>query len=144
MVVHAKRGMVATSQPLAAQAGLRIMQMGGNAIDAAIGTAAALTVVEPNSNSIGGDSFALVWSKGKLHGLNGSGPSPQNISINQVKKRGYEKMPSHGAVPITVPGTPATWVELSKRFGRLPLTKVMQPAIEYAHDGFPVSAEIGR
>lgn len=144
MVVHAKKGMVATSQPLAAQAGLRVMQQGGNAVDAAIATAATLTVVEPNSNSIGGDSFALVWSKGELYGLNGSGPSPQNISINEMKKRGYEKMPSHGALPITVPGTPATWVALSERFGKLPLTEVLQPAIEYAYDGYPVSAEIGR
>ncbi len=77
MTVHAKKGMVATTQPLAAQAGLRVMQNGGNAIDAAIATAAALTVVEPDSNGIGGDSFALVWVNGELHGLNGSGPAPK-------------------------------------------------------------------
>ena len=88
MTVHARKGMVATAQPLAAQAGLSIMQQGGNAIDAAIATAACLTVVEPNSNSIGGDSFALVWTNGKLHGLNGSGPAPKNISIDKVKEKG--------------------------------------------------------
>lgn len=143
-VIHARKGMVATSQPLAAQAGLRVMQNGGNAIDAAIATAASLTVVEPNSNSIGGDTFALVWSKGKLYGLNGSGPAPRSISINEVKKRGHEHMPAFGVLPITVPGTPAAWAALSKRFGELPLTEVLQPAIQYAEEGYPVSAEIGR
>ncbi len=99
--VFAKKGMVATSQPLASQAGLEILQKGGNAIDAAIATAAALTVVEPTSNGIGGDAFALVWVKGELHGLNASGPSPASISIEAVKEKGHETMPVHGAIPIT-------------------------------------------
>ncbi|WP_028274936.1 gamma-glutamyltransferase [Atopococcus tabaci] len=110
--IYAKNGMVGTSQPLAAQAGLSVLQKGGNAIDAAIATAACLTVVEPTTNGIGGDLFALVWTKGKLHGLNGSGKSPQSISIEAVKARGHEKMPTYGWVPVTVPGAPGAWAEL--------------------------------
>nr|WP_181884447.1 gamma-glutamyltransferase family protein [Neobacillus piezotolerans] len=135
----ARNGMVATSQPLAAQAGLRILQQGGNAIDAAIATAACLTVVEPTSNGIGGDAFALVWTQNKLYGLNGSGPSPQSISIDKVKQLGHEKMPLAGWIPVTVPGVPSSWAMLSERFGRLPLTEVLRPAIEYAENGFPLS-----
>src|SRR6478609_9212884 len=104
--VYAGRGMVATSQPLAAQAGLDILKKGGNAVDAAIATAAALTVVEPTSNGIGGDAFALVWIQGKLHGLNASGPAPQSISIDALKKAGIDSIPAHGFIPVTVPGAP--------------------------------------
>lgn len=139
MTTYAQKGMVATSQPLAAQAGLDILKKGGNAIDAAIATAACLTVVEPTSNGIGSDAFALVWTKGKLHGLNASGPAPQSISIEKVKERGYKEMPKFGWVPVTVPGAPAAWVELSEKFGKLPLAEVIKPAIEYAEDGFPLS-----
>src|SRR5690554_7173104 len=110
-VVYAKNGMVATGQPMAAQAGLEILRKGGNAIDAAIATAAALTVVEPTSNGIGGDAFALVWVKDKLHGLNASGPAPERLTIENVKAKGHEKMPVHGLTPITVPGVPAAWAE---------------------------------
>jgi gamma-glutamyltranspeptidase / glutathione hydrolase len=144
MTVTARKGMVATSQPLAAQAGLDMLKKGGNAIDAAIATAASLTVVEPTSNGIGGDAFALVWTKGKLHGLNASGPSPQSISIGAVKERGHEKMPVHGWVPVTVPGAPAAWAELSRKFGRLPLKKVLQPAIEYAEEGYALTPTLGK
>ncbi|MFX3624854.1 MAG: gamma-glutamyltransferase family protein [Ectobacillus sp.] len=143
-VTYARNGMVATSQPLAAQAGLDILKKGGNAIDAAIATAACLTVVEPTSNGIGGDAFALVWTKGQLHGLNASGPAPKAISIEAVKEAGYEKMPKFGWLPVTVPGAPAAWAELSKRFGRLPLSEVLAPAIEYAANGYPVSPTLGR
>jgi gamma-glutamyltranspeptidase/glutathione hydrolase len=136
--------MVATSQPLAAQAGVDILKKGGNAIDAAIATAACLTVVEPTSNGIGGDAFALVWTKGKLHGLNSSGPAPANISIEKIKEAGYESMPKHGWLPVTVPGVPAAWVELSKRFGRLSLLDTLKPAVEYATNGFPISPTLGR
>jgi gamma-glutamyltranspeptidase / glutathione hydrolase len=139
MTTIAKNGMVATSQPLAAQAGLDILKKGGNAIDAAIATAACLTVVEPTSNGIGGDAFALVWTKGELHGLNASGPAPKSISIDAVKAKGHDIMPKFGLVPVTVPGAPAAWAELSKRFGKLPLTEVLQPAIKYAEKGFPLS-----
>jgi len=144
MTTIAQNGMVATSQPLAAQAGLDIMKQGGNAIDAAIATAACLTVVEPTSNGIGGDNFALVWTKGKLHGLNSSGPSPANISIDAVKERGYEEIPAFGWMPVTVPGVPAGWAELSKEFGKLPFKDVLQPAIDYAEKGYPISPVLGK
>jgi len=137
-VTYGKHGMVATSQQLAAQAGLDILKQGGNAIDAAIATAACLTVVEPVSNGIGGDCFALVWHKDKLHGLNSSGPVPKSISINAVKKMGHEVMPTFGFIPVTIPGAPAGWVELSKRFGNLSLKETLKPAIEYAQNGYPV------
>lgn len=142
--VFAKNGMVSTSQPLAAQAGLSILRSGGNAIDAAIATAACLTVVEPTSNGIGGDAFALVWTSGVLHGLNASGPAPQALSISAVKRAGHEEMPSHGLVPVTVPGVPAAWAELSRRFGRLPLRDVLQSAITYAEQGYPISPTLGK
>jgi len=141
---YAKNGMVATSQPLASQAGLEILKKGGNAIDAAIATAACLTVVEPTSNGIGGDAFALVWTKGKLHGLNASGRSPKNISIDAVKEKGYEEIPTYGWVPVTVPGAPGAWAALSEKFGKLPLTEVLQPAITYAEEGYPVSPTLGK
>ncbi|MCD8508565.1 MAG: gamma-glutamyltransferase family protein [Bacillus sp. (in: Bacteria)] len=139
MVTYGRNGMVATSQPLAAQAGLDILKKGGNAIDAAIATAACLTVVEPTSNGIGSDAFALVWVKGELHGLNASGPAPQSISIEKLKELGLEEMPKFGLTPVTVPGAPAAWAELSKRFGKLPLAEVLAPAVEYAREGFPLS-----
>jgi gamma-glutamyltranspeptidase / glutathione hydrolase len=142
--VFANRGMVATSQPLAAQVGLEILKNGGNAIDAAIATAAALTVLEPTSNGIGGDAFALVWTKGKLHGLNASGPASKSISIDAVKARGHEKMPTHGWIPVTVPGAPSAWVELSKGFGKLPLKEVLKPAIDYAENGYPLPPTLGK
>ncbi|MCH1625167.1 gamma-glutamyltransferase family protein [Fredinandcohnia quinoae] len=144
LATFARNGMVATSQPLAAQAGLDILKRGGNAIDAAIATAACLTVVEPTSNGIGGDAFALVWVNGQLHGLNASGTAPKNISIEALKERGYESIPKYGLIPVTVPGVPAAWAELSKRFGKLPLTDVLQPAIEYAQNGFPLSPILGK
>jgi len=142
-VTYGKNGMVATSQPLAAQAGLDILKKGGNAIDAAIATAACLTVVEPTSNGIGGDAFAIVWAKDKLHGLNASGPAPKSISIEKVKELGYEKMPTFGWLPITVPGAPAAWAELSEKFGKLPLIDVLEPAIKYAREGYPISPTLG-
>lgn len=139
-VVYGRKGMVSTSQPLAAQAGLQIMKQGGNAIDAAIATAACLTVVEPTSNGIGSDAFALVWVKGKLHGLNASGQAPNKLTIEAVKAAGYDKeMPKYGMIPVTVPGAPGAWAELSRKFGKLPLTQVLAPAIEYADQGFPLS-----
>lgn len=144
MTTIARNGMVATSQPLAAQAGLDILKKGGNAIDAAIATAACLTVVEPTSNGIGGDGFALVWTKGELYGLNASGPAPKSISIEEVKGRGHDSMPKYGWIPVTVPGVPSAWAALSERFGKLPLTEVLKPAIEYAEKGYPLSPTLGR
>jgi gamma-glutamyltranspeptidase / glutathione hydrolase len=142
--IFGTRGMVATSQPLAAQAGLEILKRGGNAMDAAIATAACLTVLEPTSNGIGGDAFALVWTQGKLHGLNASGPAPQGISGDRVRQSGHTVMPKYGWIPVNVPGTPAAWAELSARFGALPLTEVLRPAIAYAEEGFPVSPVISK
>lgn len=143
-VVYAKKGMVATGQPMAAQAGLEILQKGGNAIDAAIATAATLTVVEPTSNGIGGDSFALVWVKDKLYGLNSSGKSPKSISVEKLKERGITEIPKHGLVPVTVPGAPGSWAALSKRFGKLPLTEVLEPAIRYASEGFVLTPNVAK
>src|SRR5690606_26287938 len=141
--VFSKKGMVATSQPLAAQAGVEILQNGGNAIDAAIAAAAALTVVEPTSNGIGGDSFALVWVKDQLHGLNASGPAPESTSSEAIKNLGHVKMPAHGVVPITVPGAPAAWAALSEKFGRLSLAEVLKPAVRYAEEGYPLTPTLG-
>ena len=136
--------MIATSQPLAAQAGIEILQKGGNAIDAAIATAAALTVVEPTSNGIGGDAFALVWTKDQLHGLNASGPAPKSISAKAIRDKGHKKMPVFGVIPVTVPGVPAAWAALSERFGKLTLKEVLAPAIRYAEEGYPLTPILGK
>src|SRR5699024_10480256 len=142
--VFARNGMVATSQSLASQAGLDILKKGGNAIDAAIATAACLTVVEPTSNGIGGDAFAIIWTKGKLHGINGSGKSPKAVSIEKAKKEGNNEMPKYGWLPVTVPGAPGMWAELSNQMGKLSLEEVLKPAITYAKDGFPISPTLGK
>ncbi len=136
--------MVCTSQPLAAQAGLDMLKQGGNAVDAAIATAAALTVLEPASNGIGGDAFALVWVKGRLHGLNASGPSPEGIDIEKVRRQGHDRMPEYGWLPVTVPGAPQAWAALSRRFGKLPFAKLLEPAILYAQEGYPISPVLGK
>ena len=143
-VVYAKKGMVATGQPMAAQAGLEILRAGGNAIDAAIAATACLTVVEPTSSGIGGDNFALVWTKGKLHGLNCSGKSPKSISIENLKERGITEIPKYGWIPVTVPGAPAGWAALSKKFGKLPLTEVLAPAIRYATEGYALTPNVAK
>ncbi|MDX1465145.1 MAG: gamma-glutamyltransferase, partial [Halomonas sp.] len=144
MATFGRRGMVATSQPLGAQAGLDVLKKGGNAVDAAIATAAALTVVEPTSNGIGGDAFAIVWIKEEMYGLNASGPSPQAATIEAVRALGHETMPEHGMIPVTVPGAPAAWSALSERFGRLPFADLMAPAIALAEEGFPISPTVNR
>ncbi len=143
-VTYARNGMVATSQPLAAQAGLEILKKGGNAIDAAVATAASLTVLEPTSNGIGGDGFAIVWKDGELHGLNSSGPSPNDIDIETVKEKGHEEMPKFGWMPVTVPGIPGTWSSLSQKFGELPFEEVLRPAVQYAEEGYPISPILGK
>lgn len=131
------RNVVATSQPLAAQAGLRMLMKGGNAVDAALATAIALTVVEPTSNGIGGDAFALIWNHGKLSGLNGSGKSPR--AWNYKRFSGLEEMPQLGWDSVTVPGAVDAWATLSNKFGKLPFADLFVPGIEYAQKGFPVS-----
>jgi gamma-glutamyltranspeptidase / glutathione hydrolase len=137
-VVYGKRGMVAASMPCAAEAGLAMLKKGGNAIDAAIAAAAALTVCEPTSNGVGGDAFAIVWSKGKLPGLNSNGPSPAGISIDLLKSRGFREIPEYGWETVNVPGIPAAWAALSEKFGRLPFRKLLEPAAEYAEGGYAV------
>lgn len=137
-VVYSNKGIVCTSCHLAAQIGADIMRRGGNAIDAAIATAAALTVIEPGANGIGSDAFALVWAKDKLHGLNASGPAPMAISAEELRAKGLTKMPEDGWTPVTVPGAPASWVSLSEKFGRLPFEQLIQPAIDAARDGYVV------
>ena len=141
-LVYGSRGMVCATQPLAAQAGVDMIKKGGNAVDAAVATAACLTVVEPTSNGIGGDGFALVWSGGKLHGLNSSGFAPALADAESLRARGCAKMPLYGWEAVTVPGAPAAWAELNRRFGRLPLEEVLAPAAWYAENGFPVSPTV--
>ncbi len=130
------RNCVATAQPLAAQAGLSMLQKGGNAVDAAVATAATLTVVEPTGNGLGSDLFAIVWDGEKLHGLNASGRSP--AAWNPGLFTG-PAMPHEGWNSATVPGAVGAWVELSRRYGKLPFATLMEPAIRYASDGYLVS-----
>ncbi|HVE50078.1 MAG TPA: gamma-glutamyltransferase family protein [Casimicrobiaceae bacterium] len=134
------RNVVATSQPLAAQAGLAMLARGGNAIDAAIATAIALTVVEPTTNGIGSDLFAIVWDGEKLIGLNASGRSPAAWSHERFASR--DVMPTYGWDAVTIPGAVAGWSALSQRFGELPFEDLFEPAIRYARDGFQVAATI--
>ncbi len=139
MPVLADNGAVATSQPLAAQAGLKVLQNGGSAVDAAIATAAALTVLEPTSNGIGSDAFAIVWDGKKLHGLNGSGRWPRASTAASLRDQGFNAVPERGWSSVTVPGAPAAWQDLHQRFGRLEMGALLEPAISYAEAGFPVS-----
>ena len=134
------RNVVATSQPLAAQAGLRMLAAGGNAVDAAIAAAAAITIVEPVSNGLGSDAFALVWDGTQLHGLNASGRAPQAWSPAYFKGKYGEQAapPKRGLDAVTVPGAVAGWVALSRRFGKLPFANLMQPAIDLAERGYLV------
>ena len=134
------RNAVAASQPLAAQAGLRMLLKGGNASDAAVAAAMALTVVEPTGCGLGSDAFAIVWDGGKLHGLNSSGRSPAGWTRERFGAR--SAMPERGWEAVTVPGAVAAWAELAKRFGTLPLGVLAGPAISYARHGFPVSPRI--
>ena len=131
------RNVVATSQPLAAQAGLQMLARGGNAVDAAIATAITLTVVEPTSNGIGSDAFAIIWDGKELYGLNGSGRSPG--AWNPSRFSGRARMPELGWDTVTVPGAVDVWISLSRRFGKLPFVDLFEPAIRYAADGFLVS-----
>lgn len=139
MPTVARHGVVATSQPLAALAGVEILKAGGNAVDAAIATAAMLTVVEPTSNGIGSDAFALVWDGRQLHGLNGSGRAPAALTIDVVRAAGHDSVPARGWIPVTIPGAPRAWRDLSERFGRLDLARVLAPSIATAEEGFAVT-----
>jgi len=143
--VIARHGMAATSQPLATQVALDIMQRGGNAIDAAIAANATLALMEPTGCGLGGDLFVIVWdAKTKhLYGLNASGRSPQSLTYEilkqQLAERRLERIPSLGPLPVSVPGCVDGWFELHQRFGRLPMSDVLAPAVAYAREGFPVS-----
>lgn len=141
---YGRKGMVATSNALAAQAGLEMLKKGGNAVDAALAAAACLTVLEPTSNGIGGDAFAIVAFQGELYGLNASGPAPQAIRLRALQEQGYKEIPKYGFVPVNVAGAPAGWAALSKRFGRLDLKEVFAPAVDYAENGYPVSPVLSR
>ncbi|WP_411360600.1 gamma-glutamyltransferase [Pseudidiomarina sp. YC-516-91] len=140
----APNAMAATSQPLATQVALDIMQQGGNAIDAAIAANAVLGLVEPTGNGIGGDLFAIVWDAEtqQLYGLNASGRSPQSLTLDYFKQKGLDKIPARGVLPLSVPGTVDGWFELHEKFGALPMAQVLAPAIEYARQGFPVTEVI--
>ncbi len=142
--VIARNGMAATSQPLATQVALDILKKGGNAIDAAIAANAVLGVVEPTGAGIGGDIFALIWSadKEKLYGLNGSGRSPRSLKLEYFRENGYEFIPSYGPLSVSVPGCVDGWYEMHEMFGRLPMRDILQPAINYAREGFPVTEVI--
>ncbi len=144
-MIYGKKGMVCTSQPLAAQAGLDILKKGGNAIDAMIATAIAMTVLEPSGNGLGSDAFALVWIKkdSKLYGLNGSGFAPEKLTREAMQAAGIDKIPDRGWAPVTVPGAPSAWAELHKRFGKLPFAELFAPAISYAEEGYPVHPIVG-
>jgi gamma-glutamyltranspeptidase/glutathione hydrolase len=144
--VIARHGMVAASQPLAAQVGIDILKKGGSAVDAAIAVNAALGLMEPSGSGIGGDLFAIVWDSktGKLYGLNASGPAPAAISLAYFQEKGIRKMPETGPLPWTVPGCVAGWFALHEKFGRLPMREVLAPAAAYAEEGFPLSELIAQ
>ena len=139
--VLASSAMAATSQPLATQVALDVMKDGGNAIDAAIAANALLGLVEPTGNGIGGDIFAIVWDAKtrRLYGLNGSGRSPKSLSLDWFKTNGFDSIPPHGPLPVTVPGAVDGWFLLHDRFGEKPMKDLLRPAIDYARNGFPVS-----
>ena len=139
--VLGQNGMVATSHPLATQIGLDILKKGGNAIDAAIAANAALGLMEPTGCGIGGDLFAIVWDgkTKKVYGLNASGRSPKELTLEYFEKQGMKKIPSHGALPVSVPGAVDGWFELHKKFGSKPMTEILAPAIDYAEKGFPLT-----
>jgi gamma-glutamyltranspeptidase / glutathione hydrolase len=138
--VIAQNGMVCTSHPLATQAGIDILKKGGSAIDAAIAANACLGLMEPTGSGIGGDLFAIVWDAKtkRLYGLNSSGYSPKNLTLQYFKDKNLKSIPSYGPLPVTVPGCVDGWFELHKKFGRLKMTDNLQPAISYAENGVPV------
>lgn len=145
-VVFARKGMACSCVPLASQVGIDTMKRGGNAMDAAIAMAVTLPLVEPTCNGLGSDCFALIWSAKdkKLFGLNGSGVAPMALSAQRVRAMGYERMPINGWLPTMVPGAPAAWAALRRRFGRLSMAELMAPAIQYAREGFPVPLNVHR
>ena len=143
-VVYARKAMACTSIPQGAQIGLDVMKAGGNAMDAAVAMAAAMPLLEPTSNGLGSDCFALVWveAEKKLYGLNASGVAPAALSAAMVREMGHQAMPKAGWIPTMVPGTPAGWAELNRRFGTKPLAQLFAPAISAAREGVPVQVNL--
>ena len=139
--VISQNGMVATSHPLASQIGIDVLQNGGNAIDAAIAANAALGLMEPTGNGIGGDLFAIVWIEKdkKLYGLNASGRSPEDLTLEYFKENNFKSIPAYGPLPVSVPGCVDGWFELHNKFGKISMADILSPTIKYAEDGFPVS-----
>ena len=139
--VIAENGMVATSHPLATQVGIDILKKGGNAIDAAIASNAAIGLMEPTGNGIGGDLFAIIWIEKdkKLYGLNASGRSPKNLTLDYFKENNISEIPAYGPLPVSVPGCVDGWFELHERFGKITMQEVLNPAIKYAENGFPMT-----
>src|SRR5262245_28064434 len=139
--IATKFGIVAASQPLAARAGVQILDRGGNAVDAAIATNAVMGLVEPHYNGIGGDVFAIYYEAktGKLYGLNAGGWAPTGLTAEFLKSKGLNRMPNSGIYSVTVPGAVKGWEMLRARFGALPMRDLLAPAIFYAEDGFPVT-----
>src|SRR5262245_30141329 len=143
--VIAQHGMAATSQPLATQIAVDVLQAGGSAVDAAIAADAALGLMEPTGSGMGGDLFAIVWDAKtkKLYGLNGSGRAPLGLSFEQLQaelaKQGAKAIPQRGFLPISVPGCVDAWFELHAKFGKLPMKDVLAPAARYAKEGFPLT-----
>ncbi|MDH3244907.1 MAG: gamma-glutamyltransferase, partial [Saprospiraceae bacterium] len=142
--VIARKGMVATNHPLASQIGVEILKKGGSAVDAAIAANAFLGFADPAMNGIGGDLFAIVWDaeEQKLFGLNASGRSPKNLSLDHFYEEGLRRFPASGPLPVTVPGCVDGWYELHGKFGKLSMAELLAPAIQYAEDGVPVTEEI--
>ncbi len=139
------RAMACTSVPLGAQVGLAVLRDGGNAMDAAVAMAAAMPILEPTSNGIGSDSFALIWSEKekRLYGLNASGKAPLALSLGVFREKGLAQVPSDGWLPTMVPGAPAGWAAIHRRFGTKPLTELLAPAIDYARNGMPLPETVG-
>jgi gamma-glutamyltranspeptidase/glutathione hydrolase len=148
--VIATQGMAATSHPLVSQVALDVLKRGGTAVDAAIAANATIGLMEPTGNGVGGDLFAIVWDAKtkKLHGLNGSGRSPASLTFEklqaELKKRNSKTIPPRGPLPVSVPGTVDGWFELHQRFGKIPMQELLQPAIAYARNGFPVTEVIAQ
>ena len=139
--VLGQNGMVATSHPLATQIGLDILKKGGNAVDSAIAANAALGLMEPTGCGIGGDLFAIVWDgkSKKIYGLNASGRSPKTLTLDYFTKKGLKYIPSHGPLPVSVPGAVDGWFELHQKFGSIPMSQILSPSIQYAKNGFPLT-----
>ena len=145
-VVFAPSGMACTSVPLGAQIGADIMKNGGNAVDAAVAMAMAMPLLEPTGNGLGSDCFALVWieKEKKLYGLNASGTAPKALNAGKIRSLGYQEVPLEGWLSVLVPGAPAGWAALSRRFGTKSMTELAVPAIHYATAGFPVPVNVAK